>query len=145
MNRLIFLNRFFFPDHSATSQILSDLAFHLAASEREVHVITGRQLYDDPQAQLPAEEIVEGDRGRGMEAEQENEPAASSVIAGAGHSDQHADGETRDRVERIERNEIHGRDKASFQSRCHFFNCFSRSIAGMGSLKISKYTSLSRP
>jgi hypothetical protein len=54
MNRLIFLNRFFFPDHSATSQILSDLTFHLAASGREVHVITGLQLYDDPQAALPA-------------------------------------------------------------------------------------------
>ena len=60
MKRLIFLNRFFFPDHSATSQILSDLAFHLAASGREVHVITSQQLYDDPEAQLPAQEIVEG-------------------------------------------------------------------------------------
>ena len=60
MTRLIFLNRFFFPDHSATSQILSDLAFHLAASGREVHVITSQQLYDDPEAQLPAQEIVEG-------------------------------------------------------------------------------------
>ena len=32
MKRAIFLNQFFFPDHSATSQILTDLAFHLAAS-----------------------------------------------------------------------------------------------------------------
>jgi len=39
MPRLIFVNRFFFPDHSATSQILSDLAFHLADTGREVHVI----------------------------------------------------------------------------------------------------------
>jgi hypothetical protein len=31
MPRLIFVNRFFHPDHSATSQILSDLAFYLAA------------------------------------------------------------------------------------------------------------------
>ena len=30
MPRLIFVNRFFHPDHSATSQILCDLAFHLA-------------------------------------------------------------------------------------------------------------------
>jgi hypothetical protein len=29
--KLIFLNRFFHPDHSATSQLLSDLVFHLAA------------------------------------------------------------------------------------------------------------------
>ena len=28
--KIIFLNRFFYPDHSATSQMLSDLAFALA-------------------------------------------------------------------------------------------------------------------
>ena len=38
--KLIFFNRFFYPDTSATSQILSDLAFHLAGSGREVHVVT---------------------------------------------------------------------------------------------------------
>ena len=54
MKRIIFLNRFFFPDHSATSQIVSGLAFHLAASGLRVHVITSRQLYDDPQARLLA-------------------------------------------------------------------------------------------
>jgi len=60
MNRLIFLNRFFYPDHSATSQILSDLAFHLAASDADVHVITSRQLYDSPRASLPKRETVKG-------------------------------------------------------------------------------------
>ena len=60
MRRLIFINRFFFPDHSATSQILSDLAFHLAGTGREVHVITGSQVYDDPRASLPAHEIIRG-------------------------------------------------------------------------------------
>ena len=60
MKRLIFLNRYFFPDHSATSQILSDLAFHLAKRGRDVHVITSQQLYDDRKAHLPAEEIVRG-------------------------------------------------------------------------------------
>lgn len=58
MRRLIFVNRFFFPDHSATSQILSDLAFHLAATGREVHVITSTQIYDAPQASLPNDETV---------------------------------------------------------------------------------------
>ncbi len=58
MLRLIFVNRFFFPDHSATSQILSDLAFHLAGAGREVHVITSRQIYDDPRASLPEYETV---------------------------------------------------------------------------------------
>jgi len=58
MKRIIFLNRFFFPDHSATSQIVSALALHLAASGKNVHAITSRQLYDDPQARLPARETV---------------------------------------------------------------------------------------
>jgi len=60
MKRIIFLNRFFFPDHSATSQIVSSLAFHLAASGRHTHVITSHQLYDDPQARLPARETLSG-------------------------------------------------------------------------------------
>jgi glycosyltransferase involved in cell wall biosynthesis len=58
MQRLIFVNRFFFPDHSATSQMLSDLAFYLASTGREVHVVTGTQIYDDPKASLPAYEII---------------------------------------------------------------------------------------
>ncbi len=60
MQRIIFLNRFFFPDHSATSQILSDLAFHLSASGHHVHVVTSQQRYGDPEARLPAEETVRG-------------------------------------------------------------------------------------
>lgn len=60
MRRLIFINRFFFPDHSATSQILSDLAFHLAAAGREIHVVTSRQLYDAPQASLPVYQTIDG-------------------------------------------------------------------------------------
>jgi colanic acid biosynthesis glycosyl transferase WcaI len=38
--KIVFFNRFFFPDTSATSQILSDLAFHLAAGGAHVHVVT---------------------------------------------------------------------------------------------------------
>ena len=58
MKRLIFVNRYFFPDHSATSQILSDLAFHLAESGQDVHVITSRQIYDKPEVRLPRSEVV---------------------------------------------------------------------------------------
>lgn len=58
MQRLIFVNRFFSPDHSATSQMLSDLAFYLASTGREVHVVTSTQIYDDPKASLPASEII---------------------------------------------------------------------------------------
>jgi len=58
--RVIFLNRFFFPDHSATSQILSDLAFALAADGRDVHVVASRQRYDRPGARLAAGETIGG-------------------------------------------------------------------------------------
>ena len=60
MKRLIVLNRYFFPDYSATSQLLSDLMFYFASAKVEVHVITSRQLYDDPQRQLPASAIERG-------------------------------------------------------------------------------------
>lgn len=60
MPRIIFLNRFFFPDHSATSQILSDLAFDLAADGRDIHVVTSRQLYDAPDARLAGFETIRG-------------------------------------------------------------------------------------
>ncbi len=60
MRRLIFVNRFFFPDHSATSQILADLAFYLAATGRESHIVTSAQIYDAPRASLPKFETVNG-------------------------------------------------------------------------------------
>lgn len=57
---LIFLNRFFYPDHSATSQMLSDLALDLAKDGRRVTVITSRQRYDAPDVRLAAQEVVSG-------------------------------------------------------------------------------------
>ena len=42
----IFVNRFFYPDHSATSQILTDLAFHLAERGYAVRVVTSAIGYD---------------------------------------------------------------------------------------------------
>jgi glycosyltransferase involved in cell wall biosynthesis len=60
MRQLIFINRFFSPDHSATSQILSDLAFDLAGAGREVRLVTSRQIYDDPKAALPRRETING-------------------------------------------------------------------------------------
>src|SRR5271169_4201249 len=56
--RIIFLNRFFFPDHSATSQILTDLAFHLAGCGIDVRVVTSQQRYDDPSAHLIEAETI---------------------------------------------------------------------------------------
>lgn len=57
--RVLFVNRYFHPDISATSQLLSDLAFHLAR-ELGVVVITSRQRYEDPRERLPPVERVAG-------------------------------------------------------------------------------------
>jgi len=57
---VIFVNRFFFPDHSATSQMLSDLAFGLAKQGMKICIVTSRQRYDNPKAQLATEEDIEG-------------------------------------------------------------------------------------
>jgi glycosyltransferase involved in cell wall biosynthesis len=61
MTRLIFINRYFFPDHSATSQMLTDLAFSLTESAGfDIHVVTSRQRYDDALADLPKDESCNG-------------------------------------------------------------------------------------
>ncbi len=56
--RLIFINRYFHPDYSATSQMLSDLAFALAERGHCVSILTSRLRYDDPQAVLPPCETI---------------------------------------------------------------------------------------
>jgi colanic acid biosynthesis glycosyl transferase WcaI len=58
--RVVFVNRYFFPDLSATSQMLSDLAFRLVQQGIDVHVVCGDRLYDDPSNQLPVEERISG-------------------------------------------------------------------------------------
>lgn len=44
--RLVFVNRFYAPDHSATSQILSDVAEALSDRGHDVTVVTSRMSYD---------------------------------------------------------------------------------------------------
>jgi glycosyltransferase involved in cell wall biosynthesis len=56
------VNRYFWPDESATSLLLTDLAEDLRARGHEVRVFTSRQLYNQPQAQLPARQIWQGIR-----------------------------------------------------------------------------------
>ena len=55
---VVFVNRYFHPDQSATSQFLTDLASTLAQSGLNVHVICSRQLYDDPRARLSCNEVI---------------------------------------------------------------------------------------
>jgi len=58
--KIVFVNRFFFPDQSATSQLLTDLAFYLAGIGHDVHVVTSRQRYEKPGASLPPVETASG-------------------------------------------------------------------------------------
>ena len=58
--RVVFVNRYFFPDQSATSRMLSDLAFRLVERGVAVAVVTSRQLYEDPLAALAPNEVVNG-------------------------------------------------------------------------------------
>jgi colanic acid biosynthesis glycosyl transferase WcaI len=58
--RVFFVNRYFHPDESATSRMLSDLTFRLAAQGLPVAVLTSRQLYENPHAQLPSSETIRG-------------------------------------------------------------------------------------
>lgn len=44
--RILFLNRFYWPDESATAQILTDLAGHLAAEGHCVTILTSRLRYE---------------------------------------------------------------------------------------------------
>ena len=44
---LIFVNRYFYPDINATSQMLNDLAMHAAGTNETVRVITSRQRLSD--------------------------------------------------------------------------------------------------
>jgi len=57
--KVFFINRFFYPDHSATSQLLTDLACHLAQSNLDVGVVTSRQAYDNPDAVLEDRDVVQ--------------------------------------------------------------------------------------
>jgi colanic acid biosynthesis glycosyl transferase WcaI len=54
------VNRYFWPDESATALLLTDLAEDLRAAGHEVHVLTSRQLYNHPQALLPEHQTWQG-------------------------------------------------------------------------------------
>jgi colanic acid biosynthesis glycosyl transferase WcaI len=58
--RVYFVNRYFYPDESATAQLLTELAFGLSERGFEIHVICSRQRYDAPAAQLPNHELIRG-------------------------------------------------------------------------------------
>ncbi len=55
---VVFVNRFFFPDESATSRITSSLAFALAEMGWTVHVITGRRFHNGARLPSAADEVA---------------------------------------------------------------------------------------
>lgn len=56
--RIVFVNRFFYPDISATSQILSDVAFALTKEGLPVTVLTSATLYERS-GRLPRRETID--------------------------------------------------------------------------------------
>lgn len=57
---LIFVNRFYYPDESATSQMLTDLAEYLASYGYEVTVICSRAVARGVARELPSTEVING-------------------------------------------------------------------------------------
>ncbi|MGH8705601.1 MAG: glycosyltransferase family 4 protein [Burkholderiales bacterium] len=60
--KLVFFNRYYWPDRSATSQLLTDLATALAAAGHDVVVVAGDREQDPAAPRLPSQE-----RDRGVE------------------------------------------------------------------------------
>jgi colanic acid biosynthesis glycosyl transferase WcaI len=65
--RVFIVNRYFAPDHSATGQLASDLAFHLAGAGFEVHAIAGARAYDG-RSMFPRAQTLQGVRVRRVRA-----------------------------------------------------------------------------
>ncbi|MDX3924427.1 MAG: glycosyltransferase family 4 protein [Shinella sp.] len=58
--RVIFANRYFYPDQSATSRMVSALAFGLAKRGFDVTAIASRSYHDRPDGELKAHETISG-------------------------------------------------------------------------------------
>lgn len=58
--RIVFANRYFLPDQSATSRMVSSLASALAHHGFDVTAIASRTLHDHSGVVLPAEEMIAG-------------------------------------------------------------------------------------
>jgi colanic acid biosynthesis glycosyl transferase WcaI len=58
--KIVFVNRFFHPDQSATSQLLTDLAVGLAQSGHRIEVVCSRQRYDEAGANLKRADSTDG-------------------------------------------------------------------------------------
>lgn len=60
--KIILVNRYFFPDQSATSRIISSIAFSLARQGFEVIAIASREIHNQPGNLLASDETINGVR-----------------------------------------------------------------------------------
>ena len=60
MARVVFVNRYFYPDESATSRLVSSLAFALAERGHAVAAVSSQGRRDGAESALPASERVRG-------------------------------------------------------------------------------------
>lgn len=60
MKKIIFLNWFYPPDTSATSELLASLTGELADETHDIHVIASRQQKTNAEAHLPRREVING-------------------------------------------------------------------------------------
>jgi glycosyltransferase involved in cell wall biosynthesis len=58
--KIVFANRYFFPDQSATSRMISSIAIALAQQGFDVAAVTSRNLHNDRNVVLPGEETISG-------------------------------------------------------------------------------------
>ena len=58
--RLIFVNRYYYPDSSATAQLLEDLTKAASVTDRQVSVVTGRYRYDQTDLRLAPRQTLNG-------------------------------------------------------------------------------------
>lgn len=61
-NSVVFVNRYFFPDQSSTSQVLTDLVQGLIVEGFAVRTVCSRQLYGDPTVRLAPQDTAFGAR-----------------------------------------------------------------------------------
>lgn len=57
--KVVFINRYYRPDHSATSQLLTDLTLSLHIQDVDIHIITSRLYYSKNSTILPAYELLD--------------------------------------------------------------------------------------
>ncbi len=58
--RIRFIHTFMYPDMSAVSQLMSDVAFHLAGEGHDVDVVAGRGTYEGKGERLSKSETIRG-------------------------------------------------------------------------------------